>query len=136
MSEENVATVRRIHDAYDRKDIAGFLGLLDEAIEFDLPAGVPYGGRFEGRAGVGRFFPLIAEYVDGLRVTVHELIDAGEVVVDLCTLSGRGTHGGSDFEADGAFVWRFRGGKPVAMKEYSDTARIRAGLARQLATSS
>ena len=128
MASHQLTTIRAIHDAYDRRDIATVRELLDEHVDFEVPSGVPYGGRFEGRAEVGRFFPLIAEYIEDLRVELHELIDAGDIVVSLCTLSGTGRGGGTHFDADGAFVWRFAEGRVVAFKEYSDTARIREGL--------
>lgn len=130
MSAAHVSLLSEIHEAFERRDLDGFLQPLDENIDFEVPSGVPYGGKFHGRDGIIDFLGQIGEYIEDLRATVHERIDAGDIVVELCTLSGRGTEGGTDFDADAALVWRFEDGTPVAFKEYSDTARIRAGVAK------
>jgi uncharacterized protein len=129
MSEGNAATVRAIHEAFDRQDLEGLVGLLDEGIDWQVPSSVQYGGHFTGHDGVSEFFAQIPEHWEEIHVRVDELVEAGDVVLDLVTISGRGK-GGSDFQADGSFVWRFSGGKPVSFKEYSDTATIRDGLAQ------
>lgn len=132
MSEGNAGTVRQLHEAFDRQDIPGFLEHLDEGVQWEAPSSLPYGGSFTGREAVGGFFAQLPEHFEELAVTVHELIEAGDVVLDICTISGRGKSGGT-VEADAAFVWRFSGGRPVSFKEYSDTARIREGLGQEAA---
>src|SRR3954464_1746936 len=90
MSEGNAATVRAIHEAFDRQDIPEVLELLDGSMEWTVPDTVQYGGHFTGHDGVGAFFAQLPEYFDELNVRIEELVEAGNVVLDLTTISGRG----------------------------------------------
>ena len=44
MSRENVEAVDRVFDAYNRRDLGAFLGLMDPEVEF-----TPYERALEGR---------------------------------------------------------------------------------------
>lgn len=133
MSEDNVNTVRALHEAFDRQDIPGFLEMLGDSMEWKTPESLPWGGRFTGREEIGGFFAGLGEYFDELRVEPTELIDAGDYVIDFAVIGGRAKSGG-EVKADGVFIWKFEGGKPVSFRESSDTARILEGLGRPVAS--
>jgi ketosteroid isomerase-like protein len=51
MAHDGVATVERFYDVVLRGDLDSASGLLDENVVVHEPAGLPYGGEFQGIAG-------------------------------------------------------------------------------------
>jgi ketosteroid isomerase-like protein len=128
MSEENVAVVKRMHEAFDRQDIPALLEEVHSDVEWKVSDSLPYGGSFSGPDGVGAFFAQIPEHFEELQVVVDEVIDADDRVVELVRLQGRGK-GGAEVAAAAAFIWELQDGKAIAFEEHVDTAAVLAGLA-------
>jgi ketosteroid isomerase-like protein len=118
MSRENVEIVRRIYDAVARRDTETVLALYDPDVEWDAsqsPLGRVTGASvFRGHEGLRRAF---REWYDGwehVEDDIEELIDAGEHVIAVVTLRGRGRSSGVEVEwKDYAAVWTIREGKVV-----------------------
>jgi uncharacterized protein len=124
----NTDAIAAAHDAFNRGDIEAVLEGFDPGMEWKVPETLPYGGQFHGPEEIGGFFQSLTEYFSELNVQVNELIDAGEYVTDISTIRGKAKEGGGDVEAAAVFIWTMRDGKPVAFREYSDTAAIVQGL--------
>jgi uncharacterized protein len=122
MSQQDVDTIKGAYDAFARQDIEGLMGAFDDAIEWDVPDSVPWGGSYRGKDEVGRFFATLPEHLDELNVEPQEYYDAGDRVV--ATGRHHGNVGGEPFETRFAMVWTMSGGKAVAFREYSDMAPI------------
>jgi ketosteroid isomerase-like protein len=122
MSQQDVDTIKGAYDAFARQDIPGVMEAFDDAIEWDVPDSVPWGGSYRGKEEVGRFFGTLGEQLDELNVEPQEYIDAGDKVV--ATGRHHGHVKGQPFETRFAMVWTMSGGKAVAFKEYSDMAPI------------
>src|SRR4051812_11622422 len=122
MSQQDVETIKGAYDAFARQDIEGLMGAFDDAIEWDVPDSVPWGGSYRGKDEVGRFFASLPEHLDELNVEPQEYYDAGDRVV--ATGRHHGNVGGEPFETRFAMVWTMSGGKAVAFREYSDMAPI------------
>ncbi len=122
MSQQDVDTIKGAYDAFARQDIEALMGGFDDAIAWDVPDSVPWGGSYRGKDEVGRFFASLPEHLDELNVEPQEFYDAGDHVVAV----GRhhGNVKGEPFETRFAMVWTMRDGKAVAFKEYSDMAPI------------
>ena len=62
--------------------------------------------------------------------TNAEIIDAGERIVALQTISGRGRASGIDVESDGALIWTIRDGLIARVEVFADRgeALAAAGL--------
>ena len=118
MSQQDVDTINGAYDAFARQDIEGVMAAFDDAIDWDVPDSVPWGGHYRGKDEVGGFFGKLGEYVDELNVEPQDYIDAGDKVV--ATGRHHGNIGGESFETRFAMVWTMEGGKAVAFKEYSD----------------
>ncbi len=88
------------------------------------------GKSYRGPAGVREMFADFDEDWEQLRVEIDELRDAGDQVAVRCHLRSRGRTSGVDLEVPIGFVWRFRDGKAVYMRSYSepDDALRAAGL--------
>ena len=118
MSQENVDLVRRVYDAVTRRDAETVLALYDPDVEWDMSRH-PYGGLsdrgvYRGHDGLRRFWREWLEAWENYEDTVHELIDAGALVIAIVTTRARGRASGVVLELTGyAGVWTIRNGKVV-----------------------
>jgi ketosteroid isomerase-like protein len=115
MSQENVETLRRANEAFNRGDIEGFLAFCGEEVEIedlnnapDLPP-VAY-GKEEAR----RLFAAWTDAFDDFSGDIEEYIYAGDRHV-ACLVHYRGKERGSGLTIDFTAVdmWEFRGNKLI-----------------------
>ena len=125
MSQENVDAVRGLFTAFDRQDWEAALGLLDPAVEWS-----PTEGTFHGHEGV---ISSLAEWIEPWeehQVEAEEFTEAGDQVLAVVHLTGRGA--GSGMEVDQRFfqIYTVRSGKITRMVEFvtRDEALEAAGL--------
>jgi ketosteroid isomerase-like protein len=130
MSSDNVQILRDAYDAFARQDVEGVMAAFHQDIEWDTPDSIPFGGSYHGHDGVGSFFTQLPEYFEELRVEPQEFIDAGETIVVLIRLSGKGAGGSIDSKS--LHLWRMRDGKAATFREYPDTARVLQALGQQV----
>ena len=125
MSEENVNIVRQRYDAVNRGDVDAALGVMEPNIEWQEPniEGPPFGGTYHGPEDVANnvFGPALGPW-DDFRVVPEEFLDAGERVVGLGRVQGRGKTTGRALDAPFAHLWTLRDGKAVHFRDYTDTA--------------
>ena len=127
MSQENVAVIRGLYEAFGRGDVPAALGRMDQQIEwreaenFIYADGNPYVGPQAVLEGV--FMRLGAEW-EGFAVTPEEWLDAGNHVVVLGTYSGKHKETGREVRAQFAHVWGVRGGRVVKFQQYTDTKQF------------
>ena len=123
---ENVETVRRMYDAFERGDLAAVVDLLDEDIDFKFqgPKEIPYTGAFLGRENVKKFFESVSEHVEGEAFNVQEFIASGDRVVVVGDERMRVKATGLAFEMEWADVFTLRDGKIVRFREYADTGAM------------
>jgi ketosteroid isomerase-like protein len=119
MSKENVEVVARLYDAIARRDLDGVLALYATEVEFDAsrhPLTRLIGGRriYMGHEGLREFFRERREALADAEDTCDELIDAGDHVIVVGTIRGRGRASGIEVELKGgAGLWTIRDGKVV-----------------------
>jgi len=115
MSQENVEVVRRIYDALGRPDAVA--ALWHPEVEFDVSrdiwAAVVGGGHYRGPDGVRNWLLDLYGAWEQLDLDCEELIDAGEQVVSVLSVRGRGKASGIEVGYQPAGIWRLRGGKVV-----------------------
>ena len=124
MSQENVESVRRAFEAFNRRDADALLEEADSGIVQDWSRAVgPEQGIFRGSDQVRKFLRSWWEAFDESVVVVDDLIDAGDQVV--AVFHGRQRGRGSGLVIDGrgsVLVWGFRGGKLVSTTLYQERA--------------
>jgi ketosteroid isomerase-like protein len=113
MSQENVEIVRRMYDAWNRRDEEALLALSDPAVEFvNSPTAVEPGTR-RGANEV-----LVAarkqwEILRGGRQEIDRIYDRGEEIVVLGRLSRLMPEGDTRIEDRALVSWTIRDGKVV-----------------------
>ena len=112
MSQENVDLVRRTIGAFNSGDWDASLEYMDEDIEWRAADAVPDQDSYFGRDGVRAFWTAWTDNFEGFRLEVEELIDAGDDVVVLTRIRGRGMASGAEVRSNSfAQVARVRDGK-------------------------
>lgn len=127
MSQENVALIRGMYDAFTRGDVPGVLGVMspdivwNEAENFPYADGNPYVGPMAVAQGV---FARLGSEWDGFAVAPEEILDAGDTVVALGHYLGACKATGTAMKAQMVHVWRIIDGKVTAFQQYVDTLQV------------
>ena len=123
MSQENVELVRRGLEAFARGDMAAVLELLTPEVDVTSDAlGLSGGGSYVGHDGFVRATQEAFEAFEDYRIEGEEFIDAGEDVVVLVHISGRGRGSGIPVDMRLVHVWTVRGGKGVRARTFENKA--------------
>jgi ketosteroid isomerase-like protein len=118
MSQENVEIVRRLYEAFNRRDLMGELEALDPEFEW-IPDARSFESAIRGRENVLRFLEDQIETLD-LRVQPEEFFEKGDRVIAFVRASGRGAASGAEFDISIAGVWTFQDGVPVRAQAYAE----------------
>ena len=130
MSQENVDTVRRAWEAFENHENEAIFPLYDADVEIQGLHGL--GDRvYRGVAGVREFWHDWSASWSEAGSEVEEWIDAGDDVIAVMHLWGRGKRSGVRVEARQSHVWTVRGGKMWRLRVYDtkDEALKAVGLA-------
>ena len=129
MSQENVEVVREAWEAFARHDNEAVFSLYDSDVEiqryYECDDRV-----FRGLAGVQAFWrDWLASWGES-GGDVEEWIDAGENVIAVMHVWGRGRRSGAPVETRQSHVWTLRGGKLWRLRVYEtrDEALKAVGL--------
>jgi ketosteroid isomerase-like protein len=121
MSQENVEIAGRAVDALQRGDWEACMEVYDPEIELDTSR-IPDGGVYKGRDQVWAFWARWFGAWDNPRRDLERIIDAGDSVVVLTRMSGRGRTTGAEVSLRAADVQTFRDGKVIRHVSYPDAA--------------
>jgi hypothetical protein len=99
MSQENVSKIFRGLDAFNRRDMDGYLALMEEEVETDLRVASVEGG-FHGHDGIRRWWESIFNVWPDVAAEISEAQDFGDVTLFSLRLHGHAA--GSDLPLD----WR------------------------------
>jgi hypothetical protein len=121
---QNVEAIREAHEAFLRGDVETVLGYFDERIVWKVPDTLPWGGTYTSREDVAGFFALLLEYFDQYELHPQDLLAAGDRVVDVGVIRGRGKLNDEPFEIRYCLIWKMSDGKALEMEQFSDTAAL------------
>jgi ketosteroid isomerase-like protein len=108
MSEENADLNYRSHDAFNRRDLEGYLAFNDPDVEFTSYERAVEGlGPYRGHDGVRAWWEEVLEVMPDLRVELDEVRDLGDLTLACGRLRGTGARSGASFERAywGVFRW-------------------------------
>jgi uncharacterized protein len=129
MSEQNIALVRGLYEAFARGDVPTVLAGFDENIEWNESVGMPYGGIYHSPAEVAEnVFAPIPDDFDDFDVTPAEILADGERVVVLLTYTGTAKATGNELRMPAAHVWKVRDGKVTHFLQLADSAIMNAAM--------
>jgi ketosteroid isomerase-like protein len=130
MSQENVEVVRRALEAFSAKDGTTFLALLHPEVNWDFAARLIDPGIRQGHAEIKENLREIEETWETLCSEPQELIDAGDQVVAVLRMRGRGRLSGVEVDANVAYVFDLIGERIVRARHHRDReeALAAAGL--------
>ena len=134
MSAENVETVRRGYRLYAAGDIEGVAALFSAESELADAGGLGVAGTAAGtRHGPEGFLRATEETLEAFedyRVEAEDFIDAGDSVVVLVRISGRGRASGARLDTRLAHLWVFRNRKVVLGEVYRTTGEALEAASR------
>jgi ketosteroid isomerase-like protein len=133
MSGANIELVRHVYEHWISGDFSRG-DAFDPEVEFEMPDW-PEGTRTRGREAMARtWLGTLAAWED-FRAAPGEFFEAGDRVVVVTHVRGRGRGSGIETRAETATVWTIRDRKVVHLALYWDVAKAFdvAGLDRRLA---
>jgi ketosteroid isomerase-like protein len=129
MSRENVETVRRAVDLFNRREIS--VEYLDPDVEWIEDQRYPGAQTYHGRDGVQRSIEKWWDAWSAVTMQVKDFVDAGDLVVYWGVSEARGQDSDVTVSAPFGAVWEFRDGMVVRVQVLGgrDQALEAAGLA-------
>jgi ketosteroid isomerase-like protein len=112
MSQENVELYHRAIDAYNRRDLDGFLALMDDDVEAVSRLAAIEGG-YHGHAGTRRWWENLFEILPDITVEVIEVRDRGDQTLATIRLRGHGADSKAPFDERAWQLGRWREGKCI-----------------------
>ena len=117
VSEQDVALVRQIYDAWDRN--ASARDFIAEDVEYVNPSYAVERGTRVGR----KSFAVVRDTYEDFKIRVERFIDAGgDDVVVLARYTASGTASGVRLEGEHGYVWTLRDGQAVRFRWFSSHA--------------
>lgn len=119
------AAVRTFYELYVAAKTDEALEMLSEDVEWRAPDCLPYGGVYNGRAGVMSYATTAATYYDHINVEVGDAVEVtpGRVITT-GTFSGRTKDTQTDFAVPFCQTWEFRDGKGAALEYWNDSGAV------------
>lgn len=126
MSEgDTIALVRRGYEALGRLEVEPFLPNCDPELEFISLVGEVEGGSYRGHEGMRRFVSDLAEAWDVWEPVPRRFESNGDSVIATGRTRLRGKGSGVEITVEWGQVFRFRNGKLLWSRIYSDPAEAR-----------
>jgi ketosteroid isomerase-like protein len=123
MSDTNVEVVRRMLDAFDRREIEVFLASLDPDVSFFAPTAV-YAGHgdqlYRGHDGIHAYFHDVARTWDELRIHPGEFLEGDDECVAVTGKVDGRLKNGEAIRTPAGWAFRLRDGKVVWARVYTD----------------
>jgi uncharacterized protein len=131
-SQQDLDTVRRGYDAFNRRDVETLLEAFHPEAEWH-PLLAELGGRtYRGHEGVRSMIEEIDDSWDSFRTEVERIVDAGEHIFVFAHTSARGKASGVEADLDVVTVVEMRDGRALRVWSYAtlEEALAAAGLER------
>jgi uncharacterized protein len=122
MSQENLELVERLFHTFNSRDMAGFLDLLDQDVEWVPILGLLEGRVYRGHEDVQRWVEDLAPDWELFEVYYEELRDLGDRVLIFGRWHARGRASGVESEQPATWLLEIKGGKVVRLQTFTDRA--------------
>jgi len=95
----NADTVRGLYESFSKGDAAAVLGAMDDKIQWEEPASVPFENQIGPQAVAENIFGPVTEQIEGFTGAPSEIVDGGDVVCVIGAYSGTGVKTGIELNA-------------------------------------
>ena len=114
MGEESIDLVRRVFEAFTRRDVDALLDVVDREVLFFAPTASIAGhdAPYRGHDGMRQYFEDVARIWEELEVIPHEFREIDDRVVALGRVYGRGLDG-LLVDSPTGWIWKVDQGKIV-----------------------
>jgi ketosteroid isomerase-like protein len=121
MAQENAEIVRSAYEYLNRGDVEPLVKLCADDFVMDMSERVFNPATYKGPDGIRRFVEDVKDAWESYRWDVKDTLVADDLVVAMLHCEGQGREGVRvDWHV--AWLWRFRGGTPVALRFYREPA--------------
>jgi ketosteroid isomerase-like protein len=133
MSQENVELVRKVVEAFNRRDVATLSAMHDPGVQWaPREAQALERSVYRGHEGIAQYFEDLASVWDEMSFEPEEFRDSGNHVVTGGRLRARGRGSGADIDEHVGVVHEIRNGKVVRAETYPTwTAALEAAGLRE-----
>lgn len=128
-SPQAVGVVQAAYAAFGQGDMASMLALFTDDAVFTLPAALPWGGVYQGKAEIVTMFQKLAQHLDFTRFDVTQLLGAGELIVAVGRWEGLTKPGGKVTGTNFLMRWDVRGDKIARFEDFVDAGAVHAAFA-------
>jgi ketosteroid isomerase-like protein len=122
----NTEATRKGYESFRRGDIPALISdLIADNCTWVIPGPkdkLPWAGTFKGKQEIANFFTQVGDNIEFTEFGPREMIEQGDTVVALGTMTGRAKKTGKTVRNEWAHVFKYSQGKVVFFQEYIDTA--------------
>jgi ketosteroid isomerase-like protein len=120
VSERNIEVLRDLFNAYNVRDIDGFIACCDPGVELETAFAAVGGEVYHGHDGLRTWHRDVEDVWGGaVRAEQEAYFDFGERTLVFYVLHGRGKHSGVEVDMPVALVARWRDGLVLHAKAYA-----------------
>ena len=128
-TEQDLALVREVYDAFARADVPRIMALFAEDGTVVQSSALPWGGTHSGHAGLGHFLTTLVAHLDSHPETERLIADGAGHVVQVGRTRGVVRATGAPFDVAEVHVFTLAGGRVTRFEAYLDTPAMLAALA-------
>jgi ketosteroid isomerase-like protein len=123
MSRENVDRVLAGYEAFNRGDLEAAVAGFSPDFELRPPPILPDPDIYRGPEGFRQFWQKWIDSFDDFRIEIEEVIDAGDTIVVMAAVCGRGKDSGVETRSPSfPHVWTFQGNEIKSMEALQNRA--------------
>jgi ketosteroid isomerase-like protein len=126
MSQEDVETIREMFAIFNDRGVraatAAFGDLLAPDFGLEEATDLPDPGAYTGKEAFIANLAKLEESFEELRLEPLEVVDLGEKIVVVVSMSGRGRGSSAPVEMTFSQLWSLRDGKAVSLRDYATKA--------------
>ena len=122
MSPQNVEVVERLLEAFNRRDVDGFVDAATPDFVWSPSVVAVDGEIFRGREGIETYFGRMSDAWAEFKTLADDVRDLGQRVLWVGRLRGRGRSSGATVEVPLSILYELRNGKISGMHSFLDHA--------------
>jgi ketosteroid isomerase-like protein len=134
MSQENVEAISAMFAIVNERGVGAateaFGDLLAPDFALEEAADLPDPEAYTGREAFIENMAKLEESFEELRMEPLEIVDLGEKVIVVVSMSGRGQGSSVPVEMTFAQLWSLRGGRAVSLRDYATRAEALEAVGR------